>query len=94
MDYFIRLNPQFLVSVAQEYATHFGEEPIDQATPIPLCLARASKLLEIVGKAAPGHKLALLLLAQTRFVLHSLSFSPPLPLPLAFLFINSLLVSF
>ena len=67
IEYFVKLCPDFLVDVAKEYLQHFGEEPIDQSTPIPECVQKASKLLEIVSKAVPGHRDALYLLARTRF---------------------------
>ncbi len=54
LDFYIKLNADFLMELAQEYLVHQGSKPISPNSSPPKYLIKAIKLLENVTKQNSG----------------------------------------
>ena len=71
VDYFVKLNPDFLLEIGREYLRHCGNgegSAMDEGSPTALLLSRASKLLHVVAKQVPGLLDGQMLLAKAHFL--------------------------
>lgn len=68
LEFYIKLNADFLMELAQEYLVHCGSKPIQNASQPPKYLVKAIKLLENVTKQNSGLTDAQLLLAKARWL--------------------------
>lgn len=68
LEFYIKLNADFLMELAQEYIVHCGAKPIPANSQPPKYLVKAIKLLENVTKQNCGLTDAQLLLAKARWL--------------------------
>ena len=73
VDYFWKLNPDFLLEISREYLRHCTSDnapgsSLDDSSPAALLLSKASKLLQLVAKQVPGLLEGQLLLAKAHFL--------------------------
>jgi hypothetical protein len=68
LEFYIKLNADFLMELAQEYLVHCGSKPITGNMAPPKYLIKAIKLLENVTKQNCGLTDAQLLLAKARWL--------------------------
>ena len=68
MEFYIKLNADFLMQLASEYLIHCGSKPIPNGSQPPKYLIKAIKLLENVTKQNCGLTDAQLLLAKSRWL--------------------------
>jgi len=70
VEYFVHLNPDFLLEVGREYLRHCDSEPgaRDEASPTSLLLTKVTKLLHIVAKQVPGLLDGQMLLAKAHYL--------------------------
>ena len=68
--YFVRLNPDFMLELGRQYLKYAPAEPevLDARSAAALILSKASKLLELLVRKAPGLLDAHLLLAQAKYL--------------------------
>jgi hypothetical protein len=72
-DYFsipgmIRLDPDFLLTIARELIEYAGTEPAPPGEPPSPCISKASRALQPVATVAPGLIAVQLLLARSRYL--------------------------
>lgn len=68
MDFYIKLNADFLMELAKEYLSHCGSKPIPNSSAPPKHLVKAVKLLENITKQNCGLTEAQMLLAKARWL--------------------------
>jgi tetratricopeptide repeat protein 21B len=68
LDFYIKLNADFLMELAKEYLVHCGAKPISLGSQPPKYLVKAIKLLENVTKQNCGLTDAQLLLAKSKWL--------------------------
>lgn len=68
MDFYIKLNADFLMELAKEYLIHCGSKPMQQGSQPPKYLIKAIKLLENITKQNCGLTDAQLLLAKAKWL--------------------------
>lgn len=68
LEFYIKLNADFLMELAQEYLVHCGSKPIASNQAPPKYLIKAIKLLENVTKQNCGLTDAQLLLAKAKWL--------------------------
>ncbi len=68
MDFYIKLNADFLMELAKEYLVHCGAKPIPPGSQPPKYLVKAIKLLENITKQNTGLTDAQLILAKARWL--------------------------
>jgi tetratricopeptide repeat protein 21B len=68
MDFYIRLNADFLMELAKEYLVHCGAKPINAGSQPPKHLIKAIRLLENITKQNCGLTHAQLLLAKAKWL--------------------------
>lgn len=68
LEFYSKLNPDFLLEIAREHLQYLGLKPLSKTAKAPAYLVRATKLLETITKQIPGIIEGHLLLAKSRFI--------------------------
>jgi tetratricopeptide repeat protein 21B len=68
LEFYAKLNPDFLLEIAREHLQYLGLKPLSKTAKAPPYLVRVTKLLETITKQIPGIIEGHLLLAKSRFI--------------------------
>lgn len=67
-EFYIKLNPDFLLELAKEYLKHGGQKPLAKSEEVPRYMSKAIKLLENVIRQYPINSEAQIMLAKARWL--------------------------
>eukprot|EP01137_Pigoraptor_chileana_P035464 Opistho-2@29514 len=67
-EYFVRLNPTFLLQIVDEYLQFVPAEPKNEAEPASPVLAKCTEVLEMLAKICPGMLSVMYQLARVRYL--------------------------
>ena len=68
LDFYSRLNPDFLLEISREHLQYLGLKPLSKTAKAPPYLVRVTKLLETITKQIPGIIEGHLMLAKARYI--------------------------
>ena len=68
LEFYSRLNPDFLLEISREHLQYLGLKPLSKTAKAPAYLVRVTKLLETITKQIPGIIEGHLMLAKARYI--------------------------
>lgn len=68
LEFYSRLNPDFLLEISREHLQYLGLKPLSKTAKAPPYLVRVTKLLETITKQIPGIIEGHLMLAKARYI--------------------------
>ena len=70
LEFYSRLNPDFLLEISREHLQYLGLKPLSKTGKSPPYLVRVTKLLETITKQIPGIIEGHLMLAKARYIVN------------------------